>query len=196
MKTKTILITVAVIAVAGFVILATVNRQPAPPAKVEKPKQTRPAPAVVVDVPPAENTPPVESEIKVKAEPVPEPVHVQPVQSLAAKDPPPQDPMARAALSFVGADPDAEIYWMGAINDPSLPAEERQNLIEDLNEDGLSDPKHPTLDDLPLIWNRLLLIEQLAPYAMDQVNADAFLEAYKDLINLANLSVGAGEPVK
>ena len=35
-----------------------------------------------------------------------------------------------------------------------------------------------------------------APYAMDQVNLDAFQEAYKDLINLANLAMGGGEPVR
>ena len=49
---------------------------------------------------------------------------------------------------------------------------------------GLIDPRRPTLDDLPLIVNRLALIEELAPQAMDQVNFDAFQEAYKDLVNL------------
>jgi len=99
--------------------------------------------------------------------------------------PPIQDPMARSALAFVGADPDAEMYWYDAINDPSLPAQERQDLIEDLNEDGLTDPHRPTADDLPLILNRIQLIEEVVWDAMDEVNADAFLEAYKDLVNLA-----------
>jgi hypothetical protein len=103
-----------------------------------------------------------------------------------------QDPIARAALSFVGADPDAELYWYEAINDPSLPAQERQDLIEDLNEDGLSDPHRPTADDLPLILNRIQLIEQVVWDAMDEVNADAFLEAYKDLVNLAFQAMGNG----
>jgi hypothetical protein len=106
-----------------------------------------------------------------------------------------KDSLAREALSLVGADPDAEAYWIEAINDTHLSAEERQNLIEDLNEDGLSDPKHPTADDLPLIVNRLLLIEDLAPEAMDSVNYDAFDEAYKDLLNLADLAVGGGKRV-
>ena len=92
--------------------------------------------------------------------------------------------MARIALSAVGANADAERYWYSAINDPDLPAHERQDLIEDLNETGLIDPRHPTFDDLPLIVNRLALIEGLAPQAMDQVNFDAFQEAYKDLVNL------------
>jgi len=46
-----------------------------------------------------------------------------------------------------------------------------------LNEDGPSDPKHPTADDLPLIVNRLMIIEQVGPYAMDEVNANAYQEA-------------------
>lgn len=106
-----------------------------------------------------------------------------------------KDPLAREALSLVGADPVAEAYWLEAINDARLSAEERQNLIEDLNEDGLTDAKHPTVDDLPLIINRLLLIEDLAPDAVDKVSFDAFQEAYKDLLNLAEVAMGGGEPV-
>ena len=71
---------------------------------------------------------------------------------------PVRDPVARLALSLVGADADAEAYWLTAINDPNLPANERKDLIEDLNEDGLSDPQHPGPQDLPLILRRLQLI--------------------------------------
>jgi hypothetical protein len=99
--------------------------------------------------------------------------------------PPIEDPLARDALSLVGADPQATEYWMLAINDPGLSGHERQDLIEDLNEDGFPDPKNLTEDDLPLILSRIVLIEQLAPYSMDDVNADAFAEAYKDLLNMA-----------
>ena len=94
------------------------------------------------------------------------------------------DPDARTALALVGLDDEAAAYWLSAINDPSIPAEERKDLIEDLNEDGFLDPKKPGLDDLPLILSRLILIEQLAPSAMDEVNMAAFLEAYKDLANM------------
>lgn len=97
-----------------------------------------------------------------------------------------QDPEARLALSFVGTDPEAEAYWSGAINDPNLPSEERKDLIEDLNEDGLTDSQHPTAQDMPVIANRIQLIEQMAPQAMDGANAAAFAEAYKDLVNLYN----------
>ncbi len=92
-------------------------------------------------------------------------------------------PLAREALVAVGTDPEADAVWAMAINDPTLSPHDRQDLIEDLNEQGL-DPKNLTVDDLPLIENRLLLIEQLAPDAMDDTNAAAFAEAYKDLSNM------------
>jgi hypothetical protein len=92
--------------------------------------------------------------------------------------------VARVALSFVGEDPEAEDAWVEAINDPALSPEDRQNLIEDLNEEGFPDPKNITPDDLPLILSRIELIEELGPQAMDEVNADAFAEAYKDLTNM------------
>jgi hypothetical protein len=107
-----------------------------------------------------------------------------------------QDPIAREALYFVGTDLRAEEYWYEAINDPSLSAHEREDLIEDLNEVGLPDPKNPTVDDLPLIVRRLQLIEAVGPDPMDEVNADAFMEAYKDLVNLAEIAMGGGEPVR
>lgn len=94
------------------------------------------------------------------------------------------DPGARTALKSVGTDPDAERRWLEAINNPFLPPGERQDLIEDLNEDGLSDPRNPGPKDLPLISSRLQLIERLMPEAMDRVNADAFQEARKDLVKM------------
>lgn len=94
------------------------------------------------------------------------------------------DPMARTALSLVGVDPEAEEYWLAAINDPNLPPGERQDLIEDLNEEGFADPKHPTVEDLPLIEERMNLILNIQEDAMDDVNAAAFREAYKDLENM------------
>jgi hypothetical protein len=158
----------------------------APVAAVTAPGATVPerqaaAPAL------AENPSPSKAPLAVPAKPVAPPA--------AGQKPPIQDPGAREALSLVGTDPNAEAYWIGAINDSQLSAQERQDLIEDLNEDGLSDPKHPSPEDLPVILNRLALIEELAPNAMDDVNFDAFREAYKDLQNLAEVAMGDGEPV-
>lgn len=93
--------------------------------------------------------------------------------------------LARMALGFVGADPQAEEVWYEAINDPDTPADTRKDLIEDLNEEGFANPRQITEEDLPLIYSRIALIEQVAPDAMDDVNAAAFAEAYKDLMNMA-----------
>ncbi|HUR45493.1 MAG TPA: hypothetical protein VMZ27_06380 [Candidatus Saccharimonadales bacterium] len=106
-----------------------------------------------------------------------------PPASIGGK-PPIQDPLAREALSLVGSDPEAEAIWATAINNPDLPANERKDLIEDLNEEGFADPKNPTIDELPLIVSRLALIEDYAAEAMDDVNWQAFMEAYKDLRNM------------
>jgi hypothetical protein len=91
----------------------------------------------------------------------------------------------RVALASIGHNPEADEVWIRIINDPGVSANARSNLIEDLNEDGLS-YRNLTRDDLPVILYRLDLIEELRPYAMDKVNADAFDEAHKDLVNMAN----------
>ena len=93
-------------------------------------------------------------------------------------------PEVRTILARVGADHEAEALWLQSINDPSVPAKEREDLIEDLNEDGLSDPAKPTRQDLVLIKSRIDLIDRLLPSAMDKVNESAFKEARKDLVNM------------
>jgi hypothetical protein len=99
-------------------------------------------------------------------------------------DPAAKEPLARVALNYVGADAQANQFYLKAINDLSLPGEQRKNLIEDLNQDGFSDRKNLGAQDLPLIQNRLSLIEQLAANPADDVNVSAFREAYKDLLKM------------
>lgn len=99
-------------------------------------------------------------------------------------DPAKKEPLARLALNYVGADAQANEFYQAAINDLTLPKDHRRNLIEDLNQDGFADRKNLTERDLPLIQNRLALIEQLAPVAADPVNTAAFAEAYKDLLKM------------
>jgi hypothetical protein len=94
-----------------------------------------------------------------------------------------EDPIARIALAYVGNDWDAEAYWAEAIFDPSLPDKEREDLMEDLNEEGFLDPHHPSPDELPLILARLQLIEEIAPTA-DEFMRPHLAEAYKDLVNM------------
>lgn len=194
MKTKIILILATV--TAGCIIVATLYKsQPA----VDKPvaqNMTPPTPEKIqpTDIPAPSVDLAVEKVVEIS--PAPEKPVAQPKpQTSAARSPakqkePLHDPDARVALGLVGADPAAETYWLSAISDTSLPDQEREDLMEDLNEDGLSDPKHPGPEDLPLIVNRLALIEEIAP------NADPFMqehlgEAYKDLNNLL-----AGRPVQ
>jgi hypothetical protein len=101
-------------------------------------------------------------------------------------DPVAKEKLGRLALSYVGADPLADEVWVWLINDPDLSAKVREDLIEDLNENGFSDGngRRPTVDDLPLIESRILLLEEQAEFAMDEVNAAAFAEAYKDLARM------------
>lgn len=169
------------------------------PAIKSAPESGTPPPAPVQ---PAASAAGADHPVRLSSPPISEvPSRPQPASPATNSQPPPPlmtpnsgakakpallDPLAREALALVGLEPEAEDYWFAAINDPTLPAHERQDLIEDLNEDGISDPDHPTLEDLPLILSRLELVELLGPYAMDQVNADAFAEAHKDLVNLFN----------
>lgn len=154
----------------------------APVPRVFTPPLPEPAPPDP-EVRPAAKTPPAQpAKVSVKP-PITAPVAAQAAPAPGGKKPW-VDPLAREALGMVGLDPQAEVVWLLAINNPDLPPNERQDLIEDLNEDGFPDPKNITLNDLPLILSRLEVIEACAAGAMDEVNAEAFMEAYKDLVNM------------
>ena len=144
--------------------------EPEPPA----PEAVSPPPTSIVDAGGQDNT---EAQAQMATEPFDD--EPQSSESLV------REQRGRAALGLIGHDPEADEVWIQIINDPSVSADARSNLIEDLNEDGLS-YRNLTLDDLPVIKYRIQLIEELAPYAIDQVNADAFQEAHKDLVNMAN----------
>jgi hypothetical protein len=186
MKTKIVLM-VVLVALAGFILTSQFSGQKSGPEKSAPQVLTHELRPALASPTPEKIVPDKSPAVAAVAEKIIAPAKPQTRRAGNAPKPkaPIQDPDARTALSLVGADPAAEEYWVAAINDPNLPAHERKDLIEDLNEDGLSDPKHPGPQDLPLIANRLRLIEELAPGAMDAVNADAFAEAYKDLQNLA-----------
>ena len=111
-------------------------------------------------------------------------------------DPATKEPLARVALNYVGADAQANEFYQQAINDMALPKDDRRNLIEDLNQDGFPSTKNLSERDLPLIMNRISIIEQLAPGATDPVNAAAFQEAYKDLLKMRDRILRPPAPVK
>ena len=187
MKTKILLIVVAMAIVAiafTFFQIQPALEKPAPTiAKVSAPVEVAPVRIEIVSASTVEN---------LSATPAPEKVPAKKTVQKNSAPPkePLKDPDVRAALSLVGVDPAAEQYWLSAISDPSLPDQERKDLMEDLNEDGLSDPKRPGPEDLPLIVNRLAIIEEIAPTA-DPFMQEPLGEAYKDLKNLL-----AGKPVQ
>jgi hypothetical protein len=121
-------------------------------------------------------------------------IAAQAYQDPRITDPAAREPLARLALSYVGADSQANEFYQSSINDLSLSQSHRKNLIEDLNQDGFVDRKNLTTRDLPLIQNRLALIEQLAPTAADQANAAAFKEAYKDLLKMREQVLRVANP--
>jgi hypothetical protein len=122
------------------------------------------------------------------------PIAVQTWNDPRLTDPSKKEPLARLALNYVGADPQANDFYQRAINDLSLSKDHRRNLIEDLNQDGFSDTKNLSARDLPLIQSRIALIEELAPNAADPVNLAAFKEAYKDLLKMRDRIVHPPAP--
>ncbi len=95
-----------------------------------------------------------------------------------------KEPLGRVALTYLGATPQAEPLYKAAINDLSLPKDDRRQLIEDLNQDGFMDRKNLTAKDVPLIAKRLEFIQQNAPLTTDPVNLKAYAEANKDLLKM------------
>lgn len=185
---------ILILLAAVMVVVASVFYASRPPVKNSAPPAASPPPVSVATVA-AQIEPPAAPEIlavekSADVSPAPKKSAAKPVSQTAAnakpKPPKPeiQDPDAREALSLVGVDPAAEQYWISAINNDKLPADERRELIEDLNQDGFIDRKNPGLEDFQLIISRIQLIEELALSAKDQVNADAFDEAHKDLLKM------------
>lgn len=103
-----------------------------------------------------------------------------------------QDPLAREALALVGVDAAAEEYWFDAIHDESLPQSERQDLIDDLNEQGLPDPHHPTRADVRIIEERIKALEALIATLPKGLKYD---EAMKDLNQLWRVANGSPEVI-
>jgi len=177
--------------IAGITAVILLMRQSPPKsAPAQRPSDTHIAPttetaAIVVDeVPPTESAkaPPMKST-------APKPsLQTQSSVAPTAKEPL-HDPDARDALALVGFDPAAEQYWLDAIYDSSLPDNEREDLMEDLNEQGFTDPKNLTPDDLPLIESRLEIIDAILPNTDDFMRAH-LLEAQKDLINMFGQAAG------
>jgi hypothetical protein len=173
-----------------FCGLAVMFLHRSPPVDSTPPQPEAPAPAPRAEAPPVSVEPvlTVETlkELTRRSSPKPKSASAQnrgSAQNPNTPDEPLQDPDAREALALVGVDPVAEQYWLGAIFDSSLPDNEREDLMEDLNEAGFDDPKNPTADDFALIMARLQIIDFVLPNA-DDFMAEHLLEAQKDLVNM------------
>ena len=189
----------AVVAV-GLLTVFIWNHRPTRTVIATPPEPTH-AVAPVTETPPAPQ--PVQVEKPVSLAPVPQPAPKPKARSQAqtqapAVKPPKEplhDPDARDALALVGLDSNAEQYWLEAIYDTSLPDNEREDLMEDLNETGFNDPNNLTADDLSLVANRLAIIDSVLPN-VDDFMAPHLLEARKDLVNMLPIGESAlsGQP--
>ena len=193
MKAKTVLVaSLGVVIVCVVASVAVLRRAAAPDvarqqtdlAQVKDQRPVAPTPVVETTAPepaapePAIPRPP--AWVKPNLPPL-----VPPPPAPSLNDPAVKEQLGRHTLSFVGADPDADLVWASLIYDKSLSETVREDLMEDLNENGFSggDGRAPTVDDLPLIESRLALLEEQVPYA-DEFMLAHLAEAYKDLLNM------------
>ena len=113
-----------------------------------------------------------------------------------------KESLGRVALTYVGANDQALPLFHAATIDPALKPDQRRNLVEDLNQDGLSNRRNPTPEDLKVIANRYTLTQtylQQEYVQNDKTLNAAFREANKDLANMlrrAGVSVPADAPPK
>ena len=111
-------------------------------------------------------------------------VAAQMYQDSRLSEPGSKEPLARVALAYVGANDQAMELYHAAVLDPALQPDQKRELVEDLNQDGLGSSKNPTADDLKIIANRYALTQaylQQDYVQNDKVLNAAFREADKDL---------------
>jgi hypothetical protein len=105
-----------------------------------------------------------------------------------------KEPLARLALAFVGANQQAGELFHTAVLDQALLPDQKRELVEDLNQDGLSNKKAPTPEELKIIANRYALTQtylQQDYVQNDKVLSAAFREADKDLRNMLQKAAAA-----
>lgn len=108
-----------------------------------------------------------------------------------------KEPLARVALSYVGTDARALDLFHTALLDPSLLPDQKRNLVEDLNEDGLANRRTPTPEDLQIITRRYELTQaylQQEYVRNDNILNAAFLEADKDLRKMLERAAANSPP--
>lgn len=105
-----------------------------------------------------------------------------------------KEPLARLALAYVGANEQAAALYHTAVLDQTLTPDQKRNLIEDLNQDGLSNTRNPTPEELKIIAKRYELTQAYLQqdYVLnDKLLNAAFREADKDLRNMLQRAAAA-----
>lgn len=108
-----------------------------------------------------------------------------------------KEPLARTALTFVGADAQALQLYHTALLDPALLPDQKRELVEDLNQDGLVNRKAPTEEDLRIIANRYQITQSYLQQEYvqgDPVLNAAFREADKDLRKMLERAAAVSPP--
>jgi hypothetical protein len=108
------------------------------------------------------------------------------------KDADSKEAIGRIGLTYVGSansqvNDQAVQLFHNAISDPSITPDQRRNLIEDLNQDGLSNHRNPTPEDLIIIANRYELAKwylQQPSVQNDPAATRGFNEASQDLARM------------
>ncbi|HOX58412.1 MAG TPA: hypothetical protein P5205_15220 [Candidatus Paceibacterota bacterium] len=109
-----------------------------------------------------------------------------------------KEPLARLALTYVGVNDQAAGLFHTAVFDQTLTPDQKRNLIEDLNQDGLSNTRSPTPEELQIITKRYELTQAYLQqdYVLnDKLLNAAFREADKDLRNMLQRAAAAA-PVR
>ena len=122
---------------------------------------------------------------------------VRSYQDARLSEPGSKEPLARVALSYVGANAQALDLYHTALLDPSLLPDQKRNLVEDLNQDGITNRKAPTPEDLQIIAKRYELTQaylQQGYVQNDPVLNAAFREADKDLRKMLERAAGNSPP--
>ena len=110
-----------------------------------------------------------------------------------------REPLARLALAYVGANQQAAELFHTAVFDQTLLPDQKRELVEDLNQDGLSNKKEPSPEELKIIANRYALTQaylQEESVQNDKVLNAAFREADKDLRNMLQRAAAAAAAPK
>lgn len=98
-----------------------------------------------------------------------------------------REALGRLALNYVGANDSAVTLFHQVALDPQLKPDQRRNLIEDLNQDGLKNERNPTPEDLKIIAKRYELTQsylQQQYVVNDRLLNAAFQEANRDLARM------------